>query len=126
MRDFGKFYEWLYRAFPLQCPFDGVSSFAPTGERYITVTHDQWDKPEGGPTDFVKSKEEAIERYHETFKRGSSNICGTVYWRKRPRVEEVDGSWRVYSRLLISDAPLFELFITGEITTMELREKDNA
>ncbi len=81
-----------------------VPARAPTGELYFEIV----EVPH-------KSSEDAIKAWKRRAESGlplkpmnsgwSVPDDFTLYWRIRPEIDSLDGEWKVYSRLLISDLP---------------------
>lgn len=79
---------------------------APTGEPYVVITSDLQNAT-GSADEAIASWQAAIEAYiHEKQGHNWKIETGRLYWRIEPELEEVRGRWKVYSRLLISCAPV--------------------
>ena len=82
-------------------PTIGDRAFAPTGEGYITMLSGEqaWPTASAAVIEWMRS----IDAYGKTKPKGA-----VLYWRIPPEIERDHRAmtWRVYSRLLISDKPV--------------------
>lgn len=103
-------------------PEDGDNAESATGEPYIVITTGG-PKVEGqSPGAFATDSARAINMWRQEIERYAAARAGILYWRIRPIIEsetyvpkddpDVVGFelevWQVYSRLLISAAPVIQ------------------
>jgi hypothetical protein len=91
------------------CP----GSLSQTGEEYTEIVNGD-AVSEDGPRIFYPSAEGAIQAWLTGIVKWAEDKPGTIYWSERPSLEKhPDGcSWKVYSRLLISDKPIVTPTVT--------------
>ena len=85
----------------------GIDSRAPTGEEYIEVCSGCAIKREGESVPVYLSAQEAIEAYENTLEEFTKDSAdATLYWRIYPDIDSYQGKWKIYSRFLVSRAPM--------------------
>jgi len=112
------FVSTIERAF-IFSPFCGMSSRAPTKEKYITLVSGGI-KEEGEKIKFYPTETEAVMFYILEFEKYAARIGSafrksfTLYWRMKPYIKLIRPSdYTVYSRLLISQKSIDSDFVRG-------------
>ena len=79
---------------------DGLTSRCETGEKFITFACRR--KEEGEPVTSYETLTEACDWFLEAFRDYAEGKNGwAIYWRHKPTVEEEDGRWLIYARLVL-------------------------